>query len=87
MHYHTCVKDHLDHEGPELPELGPGHVVEDVALVVLHGPASKFTLQGSKGLQVRNLQKNLLFCFQLMSTLCKLKKNAKIKLEIFHPAK
>ena len=32
------MQDHLYHERPELPELCPGHVVQYVALVLLHGP-------------------------------------------------
>ena len=34
----TCVQNHLDHEGPELPEVGLGHVGQYVAVIVQHGP-------------------------------------------------
>ena len=37
----TCVQHHLDHEGPELPELSLRHVAQDVALVVNHRSGKK----------------------------------------------
>ena len=37
----TCVQHHLDHEGPELPELSLRHIAQDVALVVNHRSGKK----------------------------------------------
>ena len=33
----TCVQNHLDHQGPELPEVALGHVAQDEAVIVQHG--------------------------------------------------
>ena len=34
----TSVQNHLDHQRPKLPEFRHGHVAQDEAVVVLHGP-------------------------------------------------
>ena len=33
----TCVQNHLDHQGPELPEVSLGHVGQDEAVIIHHG--------------------------------------------------
>ena len=33
----TCVQNHFDHQGPELPEVSLGHVGQDEAVIIQHG--------------------------------------------------
>ena len=43
MRGHVRVENHLDHQRTKLPEVGLGHVVENVEIIISHNSRTKST--------------------------------------------